>query len=233
MHCITSSIYEAFLHCETKAYLLLEETIGIRSDFEEWQAAVADSYKNAGFQRLRADLKEGDFFVGTPSLDYFRSGAYRVIFEPKLRSRRYVPQLHALQRLPKGQTASTVVYAPIRFVQSQKVNAVDKLLIALDAIAVSDHIGVTPQKGKLIFGAEFTTKVVLLPKLVERAESILHRITARQHIGAPPPLVLNNHCSACRFQKRCRDVTSVDPSGHADDCGLGAGGRVFRVTRGF
>ncbi len=147
MRCITSSIYEAFLHCETKAYLLLQETIGTRSDFEEWQAAVADSYKNAGFQRLRADLKEGDYFVGTPALDNFRSGAYRVIFEPEISSRRYAPQLHALQRLPKSQTACIVVYAPIRFVQNQKVKAIDKLLIALDAIAVSDHIGVTPHKG--------------------------------------------------------------------------------------
>jgi predicted RecB family nuclease len=202
---ITDTIYEAFLHCETKAYLLLQGITGFRSDFEERQAMLEVAYKNSGFQRLRENLKEGDYFIGTPTLDDLRTGTYRVIFGPLISSRRFDLALHALQRLSK-RTTSVDGYGPIRFVQSEKPKVTDKLLIALDAIAISDHTGIMPRTGKLIYGSLFTTTVVLLPNLVERAESILHRITARHQLDASPPLALNSHCPTCRFQTRCRDL---------------------------
>jgi predicted RecB family nuclease len=212
---ITSTIFEAFLHCETKAYLLLEGAVGLSSDVQDWQAAVANDFKRSASKRLQSTLLDGEYSVETPSLESLRRGAFRVFFDPLICASGINAQLHVLQRLPLGRDAPTFIYLPLRFVRSEKLKKSDKLLIAFDALAISRCTGTSLLTGKIIHGAEFTTVTIALPKLIEKAELILDRIALRQVLTTAPPLVLNRHCPECEFQSRCRQLAI-----EKDDLGL-------------
>jgi EAL domain-containing protein (putative c-di-GMP-specific phosphodiesterase class I) len=154
---ITSTIYEAFVHCETKAYLLLEGAIAPSSDVQDWQATLANDFKRSASKRLQSTLRDGEYSVETPSFESLRGGVYRVLFDPLICTRGINAQLHALQRLPHSRHAPTLIYTPLRFVRSEKLKTSDKLLIAFDAIAISRLTGNSPRAGKIIYGSEYTT----------------------------------------------------------------------------
>ena len=203
---ITSTIYEAFLHCETKAYLLLEGSTGLSSDVQDWEAALAHDFQRSASNRLQFTLRDGEYSFETPSLESLREGTHRVFFDPLISTPGIAAQLHVLQRLPPSHHAPTPTYAPIRFVRSEKLRSFDKLLLAFDALAISRLTGNSPRAGKIIHGSAFTVVTTALPKLLEKAKLVLDRIAARRALATAPPLVLNRHCPACEFQLRCRQL---------------------------
>ena len=203
---ITSTIYEAFLHCETKAYLLLGGAIGLTSDVQDWQAALENDFKRSASKRLQSTFRDGDYSFEIPSFESLREGVYRALFDPLICTRGIHTHLHVLQRLPLSRAAPTPIYAPLRFVRSEKPKLSDKLLLAFDALAISRLTGLSPRAGKIIHGSKFTTATIALPNLIVKAELVLDRIVARQALTTAPPLVLNRHCPACEFQSRCRQL---------------------------
>lgn len=185
---------------------MLEGAIAPSSDVQDWQATLANDFKRSASKRLQSTLRDGEYSVETPSFESLRGGVYRVLFDPLICTRGINAQLHALQRLPHSRHAPTLIYTPLRFVRSEKLKTSDKLLIAFDAIAISRLTGNSPRAAKIIYGSEYTTATIALPKLIEKAKLILDRIAARQAITTAPPLVLNRHCPACEFQSRCRQL---------------------------
>jgi hypothetical protein len=55
---VSSTIYKAFLHCETKAYLLLEGASGVSSEIADWERFVSDNFRQSASERLRLTVPE-------------------------------------------------------------------------------------------------------------------------------------------------------------------------------
>jgi len=198
---ISDTIYEAFLHCETKAYLLLEGATGVSSEIGDWQRTLGNDFKQSASEQLRSNVPAGEYYVGTPPRGALEQGLYRVIVDPLFEFTDIRTRLHALSRDVVG-----AVYSPVRFVRSEKVATSDKLLVAFDALIVFRATGKMPRVGKIIHGSQYETVAIPLPKLVEKAKSIVFEIVAKQENATQPPLVLNKHCPACEFQSRCRQL---------------------------
>jgi len=76
-----------------------------------------------------------------------------------------------------------------------------------DASVFSQACGITPPRlGKLIHGREYATTTVPLAPLYTKIQSILAAIFAQQTSPTPPPLVLNKHCTECRYAAQCREI---------------------------
>src|SRR6266566_1665424 len=96
---------------------------------------------------------------------------------------------------------------PIRCVPAEKITTHERLLLAFDALVLSQHFGKLPPFGKIIHGNKpIASKVTLSASLLAAVQAILGKIAVWQTISATPELVLNPHCSECEFRTRCRQI---------------------------
>jgi predicted RecB family nuclease len=212
---VTNEIFEAALQCETKAYLLHKGAQGARSGIADWQRCRTETFTQVEQQRFRASLREGEYYVGTPPDQVLQQQRYRVLINCVILVSDIEARVHALMlNHPTGDTADTV-YSPIRFVPNQKLSAADKLLLAFDALAISRLTGIRPRVGKIIHGPDHASTTISLPKLIEAAGPLITKTIAQHANAAPPPLILNKHCTACEFRDRCRQI-----AGEKDDLSL-------------
>ena len=204
---ITEEAFEAFLKCPTKSYLCSTRALGVHSEFSEWQERQRIEFKRTGWERFRCNVRRDELFVGTPPLQALEDRRYRVIIDytvdlPEIHSR-----LHALERTPSATGTVDFPYIPVRFVPSEKLTISDKLLVAFDALALSQAFGKTPRTGKIVHGCQYATLKVPLAQLIDKVRLVVGRIAAQQDSDMPPPLVLNKHCVECKFQSRCRQIS--------------------------
>ncbi len=74
------------------------------------------------------------------------------------------------------------------------------------ALALFAAFGKKPPFGKIIHGSNQRVTKVKLPDLMEKAKAIIGKMSAKQASAAPPPLILNRHCTECEFKTRCRQI---------------------------
>jgi predicted RecB family nuclease len=87
---------------------------------------------------------------------------------------------------------------------TNKLTKEHKLLLALDALLLSEAIGYAVNLGKIVHGDSRATLKVKTPGLVSEARKRIKDIAALLARNTPPDLVLNRHCGQCEFQARCR-----------------------------
>jgi predicted RecB family nuclease len=113
-------------------------------------------------------------------------------------------------RTPRGRTRArrrpgqAGQFIPIRFLFTNKLSKDDKLLLALDAFALSKSLGREVSLGKIIYGDDHATLKVKTSALTSEVRKRLERIATLLSNPEPPDLVLNPHCPECEFQARCR-----------------------------
>src|ERR1035441_2612378 len=244
---ITQAIFEAFLRCPSKAYLLSQTTAGDAAAVGE-QQEMEQRYRHEGTHRVRSAIAADEVYIGTPSASIIRQHRYRMILGCTLRTTESVAELHGLDlqgakhndyrsevyigtpsasiirqhryRMILGCTLRTTEsvaelhgldlqgakhndYHPFRFVSNEKLTNIDKLLLAFDALVLSQIVGSLPRAGKLIHGRHYATTNVSLAGLFTKVRSAIAAITAQQASPTPPPVVLNQHCPECLHKSRC------------------------------
>jgi predicted RecB family nuclease len=99
-------------------------------------------------------------------------------------------------------------FVPIRFVFTNKVTRDDKLLLAFDAVVLSEMLGRQLDIGKIIHGENHATLKVNTAALASEVRKQAKKVTALLSGPSPPDLVLNRHCTHCEFRDRCRQKAS-------------------------
>lgn len=96
------------------------------------------------------------------------------------------------------------LFVPYRFEFANKLTKKHKLLVAFDALLLSEAVGRAVTLGKIIHGDDHGTLKVKTSALAGEVRKRIKDITALLVSNSPPSLVLNRHCSQCEFQARCR-----------------------------
>ena len=112
--------------------------------------------------------------------------------------------LHAVERVPSEGRGQTGQFIPTRFIFTNKLTRDDKLLLAFDALVLSEMLGRKVGLGKIIHGEDHATLKVKTPALAHEVWKLIGKITTLLSSPSPPDLVLNRHCTECEFQARCR-----------------------------
>ena len=115
-------------------------------------------------------------------------------------------RLHAVERVPSEGRGKPAQFVPIRFVFRNKLTKDDRLLLAFDALVLSQILGRAVGLGKIIHGDDHATLKVRTSALAGEVRKRLDKIAALFSNSAPPDLVLNRHCAECEFQARCRKL---------------------------
>ena len=204
---ITNDVFHAFLKCETKAYLTFSGAVATECELKDGQQRMVEEYKRRYFGICRAHCDESPSRIGTSFPQDFDDQNTRFIFDCLVQADKMVSHIHAIERLPSPGTDTANVCVPIRCVPAEKITTHERLLLAFDALVLSQHFGKLPPFGKIIHGNKpIASKVTLSASLLAAVQAILGKIAVWQTISATPELVLNPHCSECEFRTRCRQI---------------------------
>lgn len=201
---ITDELFASFIRCETKSYLIAHIR-DAQYELLDLQHRILDDYIEKCRLRLVARAFRENFFVGTLSPEVISSRQYSLIFDCALGSQTIQSRFHALTRSTSAK-GKPETYIPIRFVHTERVGRHEKLQLAFDALVMSMALGEIPRFGRIIHGAEYKSTKIDLSELIKSARTIVESISAQLSSKSAPELILNQHCTQCEFQQRCRQV---------------------------
>lgn len=203
---VTEEQFQAFLHCETKAYLKSTGTVTAQHEFTDWRRRTEEEFKQKCLSQLRAEVWDEGCFAGTPSPNELKSKKYHLVIDCVLQAQEFQARTYVLERVDAAEKIKLSHHIPIRFIPTEKITSFDKLLLAYDGLALSAACGEKPPFGKIIHGSNQSVTKVKLPDLMDKAKAILGKMLAKQENAAPPPLILNRHCTECECKARCRQI---------------------------
>jgi predicted RecB family nuclease len=201
---ITPDLVEAYVKCPTKCFLRSRGETGEGNAYADWVNAQNTIYRHEGIRRLKEGVANSQCVTGPLDTKELRSGKWCLATESTVRAQALECTLHAVERAPIDLPGRPAQFIPTRFIFANKLGGHDKLLLAFDALALSQALGRQVDLGKIIHGDDHVTLKIRTAAL----DTDLRKITAK--IGtlltgqAAPDLVLNRHCPECEFQKRCR-----------------------------
>ena len=202
---ITNSVFEGFLKCKHKAYLMLQGESGQMSPFEQMQLRLAQEYRSRAYRHL-AKLHAGvDIPKTTRSLREIRDNKKGLVFNVTASKGDILVQLEAVERIYYSPSAQSE-YVPIMFSRHEKIGKEHKLALAFCGLVLTSQEGITPVFGKMVHGDRFTITSVKLNTLITKAREILGQIADLKYSGHLPPLRLNKHCGICQFKKHCEEI---------------------------
>jgi predicted RecB family nuclease len=108
-----------------------------------------------------------------------------------------------VERIPSEGRGERAQFMPIRFVFSNKLSLDDKLLLAFDALVLSERLGRAVGRGKIIHGKDQVTSVKT-SALANEVQKVIGKIASLLSSHSPPDLILNRHCAECEFRAGCR-----------------------------
>jgi predicted RecB family nuclease len=229
---ITSHLFDAFLKCATKCHLRSIGEIGSGNEYAEWVRARDESYQREAARRLQEAVPETERVVAPAATENLKAAQWRLALDlvaqtpdsadgPIRESRPneetrglggsgteqlLESRLPAVERVPSEGRGKPAQFVPIRFVFRNKLTKDDRLLLAFDALVLSQVLGRVVSLGKIIHGDDHATLKVKTSTLLGEVRKRVEKMAALLSSPSPPDLVLNPHCGECEFQARCRKM---------------------------
>src|ERR1035437_2954392 len=230
---ITPAIFDAFLKCATKCHLRSLGEVGSGNEYAEWVRARDESYRGEATRRLQEAVPEIERVVAPLATENLKAAKWGLAVDLTLQIpyrpahsqvREASPneettelggpcseqllesRLHAIERVPPEGRGKPAQFVPIRFVFRNKLTKEDRLLLAFDALVLSEVLGRAVSLGKIIHGDDHATLKVKTSALAAEVRKRLEKLAVLLSSPAPPDLVLNRHCAECEFQPRCRKI---------------------------
>jgi len=136
--------------------------------------------------------------------DGLKQGTWRLAFEVLAQTEHLESNIQALERIPSEGRGKTAQFIPIRFIYRNKLTRNDELLMAFDALVLSEMVGPKVGMGKVIHGDDHATLKVKTSGRVGQVWKVEAKITALLASESAPETVLNRRCPECEFRDRCR-----------------------------
>ncbi len=206
---ITPAVFEAYLKCPTKCWLRATGEAASGNTYAEWVETQNAAYRETGTARLLAASPQDEVAL-SPDLESVKAATWRLAsslaVQAEMDSCALESEFHAVERVAAGGRGKAAQFIPIRFVFTNKLGKDEKLLLALDAVALSKALKREASLGKIIHGDNHATLKVKTSALAGEVRKRPEKIAALLANPAPPDLVLNRHCAECEFQARCRKI---------------------------
>jgi predicted RecB family nuclease len=200
---ITSRLLEAYLKCPTKCWLKSAGEQITDSTCAQCAQAQNESYGTAEIQRLLSKTHPSECVI-SPSADKLKEGNWWLATSVLAQTPHLESYLHAVEGLPSKRRGKAAHFIAIRFVTANKLSKDARLLLAFDALALSEMLGQEVSLGKIIHGDHHATLNVKTSALALDVRKHIAKVAALLSSPSPPDLVLIPHCAECEFQTRCR-----------------------------
>src|SRR5712691_6862547 len=199
-HCLTARAFAAYLQCKTKGQLLSRSIPGDTADFAE---LLLDRFKEVAapviqettgrallrYDELPAHLAAHGEPPGLIDCDTTYIDITRIVSEESHESR---------------QPVSADLYVPVLFVPNDPILSWHKALLGFAAIAVRDVGGATT--GYICHGPDKNIKRLRISDAITATVDTLIELQRTLVDDNDVPLILNKHCTICKYKTRCRQV---------------------------
>ena len=138
---VSSQLFEAYIECSTKCWLRSRAEPTAGNVYAEWARAQNEAYRQDGLKQLLAILPESDRAIGPPISKNSKDATWRIAIDVRLRTNDLESRLHAVERIASEGRGRTAQFIPYRFEFANKLTREHKLLLAFDALVLSEAVG--------------------------------------------------------------------------------------------
>jgi predicted RecB family nuclease len=199
---ITSQLFEAYLKCPTKCWLRNAGENATGNAYAAWVQAKIDACRVEGINRLVAEVPDAERVTASPTKS-LKTATWRMAADLPVRAPNIGTRIPIVERAPSAGRGKAAQFIPIRFAWANKVGRDDKLLLAFDALALSEMLGRDVPAGKIIYSDDHAVLKVKMSDLVSEVRTLIEKTATLLSSPLPPDLILNRHCAECEFQTRC------------------------------
>jgi predicted RecB family nuclease len=200
---VTSDLFEAFLTCPFKCFLISKDEIPTGSDYTNWHAKHTESYRSEGVNKLTTDYPR-EMRSGVLESRRWKNASWHFALDQVVRTQDCEARLQVVQRMPAEGTNHTAQLVPIRFVPANKLSSTEKMIAAFDAMVLAKSLGIKIGIAKIVHGEKWSVTTVKANLLSRSIHTAVSQATALLTSASPPELILNRHCPECEYQDRCR-----------------------------
>ena len=204
---VTPLLFEAYLACPTKCFLLATDAPASDNTFATWDSRRALSYRDMGTRSLAMRHDPKEIIRDAPFHPSWASPKSGLAINVTAQAPRFATVFHAVEwgvERRDGKAASGPI--PIRFVANNKLARTDRLLSAFDAYVLAKLQSAPVAFGRILHGDGLTLHKIKTAELERDVKKIVGKIVAILSATEPPKLVINRHCTECVFQERCRKL---------------------------
>ena len=200
---ISSHLFEAYLECPTKCWLRAQNEPATGNVYAEWGRAQNETYREEWLERRLAILAEADRVLSPTFEANPKEATWRFAVDMRVQANDLECRIPAVERTRSEGRGRRVQFIPYRFEFANKLTKHHKLMLAFDALVLSEAIGRNISLGKIIHGDRSATLNVKTSSLISEVRMRIKSCAALVANKSPPDLVLNRHCGQCEFQARC------------------------------
>ena len=200
---VTCRLFEAYLKCPTKCFLRSADEKAPKNSYAEWIRLERESYTSEGIKRVISGIRQDAIALDQLDLKNLHLAGWHLAVNQIARTSHLESIIHVVERVSR-RARNNFELIPIRFVATNNLNKDDKLLLAFDAIVLSQILGSEVGIGKIIHGEDHATTIVNTGVLASNVWRLIAGVESMLSSNTPPDLVLNRHCPECEFQNLCR-----------------------------
>jgi predicted RecB family nuclease len=201
---INPELFEAYLKCPTKCFLLALGETATGNTYANWVRTQIAAYRSEASRRLTEGATSDECVTGLRPGGNLKFAKWKLAIDLTVGTDRLESTIHAVERVASPGRGEPTQFIPIRFIYTDKITNDDRLLLAFDALVLSESLGREAGLGKILHGHNSVTLMVKTGGLASDAWKATEEIDAMLASDSPPDLVLNRHCAECEFQSRCR-----------------------------
>ncbi len=201
---ITEDIFDAYLKCPTKCFFVATGETQSENTYTEWVKAKSESYRSNRIKHIVEEQKSGECIHGQLTTKNVKAAKWRFALNLFARSKDLESTIRVVERIHSKGRGLPTQFVPVRFIFSNKISKHDRLMLAFDAIVLSEALGRKTNRGKIIHGDTFTIRKIQLATLIGETRKLIGKITVLLANNSAPDIILNRHCVECGYQKRCR-----------------------------
>jgi hypothetical protein len=149
---VTSVLFEAFLKCPTKCYLRSTGQAGVENAYAEWVRVQNDAYQSKAAKWVIESVADTEGLMASSAAKDLKTSACQLAVGLHVEAGTIESRIHAVERLPPQGRCQTAQFIPIRFTFFNKLTKDDRLLVAFDALALSEVLGRDVSLGKISTG---------------------------------------------------------------------------------
>jgi predicted RecB family nuclease len=207
---ITRGIIESYLNCKYKGHLKLAEQLGVRSGYEVLLAESREEVRRQAIDKIlaRHPGEEVGRDVSLTPAALKRGAAF--LLNATLEDEHAALTFDGLKRLPGASMLGDFHYVPMLFFEGRQVRKQQRALLDVYGVLLSRLQGRAPGSGIIWHGRECRATRVRLNPDPRKAERLLEDLREMRRAGAPPRLVLNDHCALCEFRQRCHQQATQE-----------------------
>jgi len=201
---LTSSLFESYLKCRMKCFLRSRQAAGKGNVYADWLLSQKELYRYNGEKELQKTFEQSKIIVRSTATEGLKKANWLLAMDLIAQGNNIESCLHAVEHRPSGVRGRPAQFIPIRFISTNKLSKDDNLLLAFDALVLSEVIGREVGFGKIVHGDDYVTKKVKTSTLANTVRTLTDKIITLLPTDSSPDLVLKRHCGQCEFQALCR-----------------------------